>query len=373
MRKSKILALLLLINLSYNVLAREKVKLHGLMLAETIVSNVDQTAATRFPNTNNLGYSTFCFPRANLGLDIKNNNNLYFYSNFNFRDSCGYGAKNDEWTFRKFGITDELYITMNNNTQNLSAKFGIQYIPFGIYDRHSIPATLPQLLSQTQAAGLTLTWKIHKLTLTPYLITAKTKAPSKQFINNFGFNLNYSTPAITIDAGIIYNMAASVNHIIHKHGTYINPLSSNYRQAVPGLALNIDLKHARWFTGLSLVSALQKFSNSDLAYKNTGAIPTAMLVKIGRENQILDYNLTTAISYQQSWQAVNIRGNNNNLGLPKTRWSFDLTHKFNKSLLFGAHLIMERSYLNTDKTSITGLFTVKYTFDLPIALNYEKL
>jgi len=342
----------------------------GLFLGEIIYSDTNQTTGYRFSNKQT--YNSFCFPRAILNIDSILNEQLDFHISFNFRESCGYGGKNDEWNFRKFGYTDEGYIKYSTQyaRADVTGALGVMYVPYGDYLRHSIPLSLTQALTQTQAASAVANFKVNNLTLDFFVFNSKTYSGYSNFINNFGVNFLYKphTNSIVKHLKIAYmdNIAGAVNYLVHANNSFTNPLSSNYTRRVPGVACSAKLATNTFFTNIKYTQALKKFARYDLSWQEAGAMPGAVDVTIGQWHTIKTYKACMELAWQNSWQALNIRGNFNQRGLPESRLQANYYVHINSNLILGGHLVVDKDYSllegGSAQTLTSLLASIKLTF-----------
>lgn len=350
-------------------------------MGELIFSNNDEGKGQRFGNPKK-SYSTFCFPRASLYVDAKVNEYADAHFAFNLAPNkmstscaaCGFGKRNDELRFGKYDRIDESYVTFSDKDNHpYYARVGIQYVPYGNYTRNAIPASLTQLMTQTQAAGATFgyTNPDNGLNFAFYGFSAKNKRDGATKINNVGAQAAYikgtDKESTQITLGWMNNIANSVNYIVSSTqccgGTEYNDLNKGYRKMVQGAALSLQHKTTSWDATLQYTTALSKFNSKDIEWKNKGAKPSAALVDAGyrfvafgeRDNRI-------GASYQISTQAVNLKGNGNNAGLPKQRVQADYTIEVLKNFEMGAHAFWDKDYSKnqggTGKSSATILVTM---------------
>ncbi len=355
----------------------DKIKLSGLFMSELIASDHDQNKSGRFDS--NKHYSTFCVPRVNLYAAANMNEWTTVHTGFNFAptttcSACGFGSKNDAFRFTKYEKIDEANIMFANLDQSpYFAKIGIHYLNYGHYSPNSIPATFTQLLTQTQAAGITLGYinQENGLNASVFSFTDKTKRGSTMKISNVGTQVGYiiddelGKTEITLDW--LRNIASSVNYIISSNSTCcgkeLNPLNKSYRKAVSGLSFSTKKQILNWDTTIQITSALTKFHKGDVNWKESGAKPAAALIDIGyRFKAFGEKQNRIGASYQRSTQAVNIKGTNLRCGLPEHRIQGDYTIEAWKNIEFGVHLILDKDYKKksrgTGKTSLTSLVTL---------------
>lgn len=361
----------------------EKIRLSGLLMGELIASDHDAGAPQRFREGKNKKYSTFCFPRASLYLDAKISDWTQAHIALNLApakiskscSACGFGRKNDELRFGKYDKIDESYVTFSNMAQSpYYARAGIQYVPYGYYARNTIPATLPQLMTQIQAAGITAGYANNDngMSAAIFSFSGKNNKGGSTKIDNFGAQAGYIKSTEYGDSvatlGWINNIASSVNYIVSSNpmaccGGEQNPLSKGFRKKVAAMSLTLRHEALNWDATLQFTSALSKFHQDDIEWKNKGARPSAGLLDLGykfgafgeRKNRI-------GASYQLSHQAVNLRGNYCSGGLPKQRLQVDYTIEAEKHVELGAHVFWDKDYSKKDdgtsRKGTTGLLTL---------------
>lgn len=355
----------------------ERLHFSGLIMGEIIASSLDQGEPRRFGSKGS--YSTFCFPRAGLYVDADLNDWAIGHSAFNFSPTsccsaaCGFGQKNDEFRFTKFDKVDESYVTFAKFDQSpYYARAGIQYLPFGNYNRHNIPAALPQLLTQTQAAGLTI-GRIGTISPSIYVFSSKSRLGGTQKIGNGGFQLSYFAPYnIELSIDWMYNIAAAVNYLVPPALSTTpatdNALSSGYRKSVSSVCLTAKQQLAAWDGTIQYTHALNKFASDDIAWRNTGAKLKAAMLDLGYNfNSFVSLPSRAGASYQWSDQAVNVRGNGNGLGLPQHRLQADYMVNILPNIETGAHLIWDKDY----RASVGGTGQKSWTMLLTLIAKFR--
>ena len=363
----------------------ERIKVSGLIMGEVILSDHDAGSSRRFSTAPKKNYSTFCFPRASLYIDAQVNTLTQAHLALNFApdkisnvcSACGFGKKNDELRFGKYNKIDESYVTFGNLAESqYYARIGIQYVPYGYYTRNTIPATLPQLMTQTQAAGATTGYSNDNgMNLAIFIFSGKNKTGGSTKIDNVGTQIGYiksteeSNSLVTL--GWMNNIANSVNYLVSSSSTCCgkesNPLSNGYRKRVQGMSLTLHHQELNWDTTLQLTSALSKFNPGDIAWKGKGAKPSAGLIDLGyrfeafgkRKNRI-------GTSYQLSNQAINIKGNSYGAGLPKQRIQGDYTIEINPNVELGTHIFWDKDYPKNDSGTSKKGTTVLLTMSVKL-------
>jgi hypothetical protein len=358
-------------NQTYNFASEEwikKLKISGLIMGETIFSDDNAGNAGRFSKDKKKNYSTFCFPRASLYVDAEINPLTTAHLALNFApnkmgsscSACGFGRKNDELRMTKYGNLDESYVTFTDSIEpKYYARAGIQYLPYGNYQRNIIPATLTQLLTQTQSAGLTIGY-IHEsgVNIAVYSFSGKKKQDKPTTINNFGGQIQHqredtnSTDQFSL--GWTNNIANSVNYIVSTSETCCgkekNPLNSGYKKAVPAISASYKRKQSSWDFAVQFTSALTGFNSNDIKWKTQGAKPSAALIDLGYNfNSFGEKQTRIGASVQASKESLNIKGNDFGSGLPKLRFQGDYTIEVQKNVEFGTHIFWDKDYAKKDK------------------------
>jgi hypothetical protein len=359
----------------------DKIKLSGLLMGELIASNTDQNNSRRFYGDKT--YSAFCVPRVVLYAIANVNEWTNAHVGFNLAQStgcsaCGYGGKNDPFRFNKYKKIDEAIVTFANVDQSpYFAKVGIQYLNYGQYSPNTIPATFTQLLTQTQAVGITLGYfnKENGINASVYSFSDKVKKGSTSKIENGGAQIGYKYSEESFKTDItldwLSNIASAVNYIVSPSSTCCgmqsNPLNGSYRKKVPGLSFSAKTQIFNFDITVQATSALVKFYNGDIAWNNTGAKPAAALIDFGYNFKAFYEKLNRiGVSYQRSFQALNVKGNGLGKGLPEHRVQGDYTIEAWKNIEFGTHIIWDQDYNKevggTGKNSLTSLITLIVKF-----------
>lgn len=346
----------------------ERLSFSGLFMGEVIYSNRNQCPVTRF--NSHRSYSTFCFPRANLYVDATLNEWVKAHMGFRFVGSCGFGSKNDEQRFFRFGERiDDSYITISNPARtNAWGRLGIQHLPYGDFERNMIPATLPQLLTQSQVGGLQFGYHLpHHFEVTGFVFSGKKKFNGTEKILNGGAQIGWHTSDDISDLhwtlDWMYNIAGGVNYIVHMgRDNPKNPLYSGYRRAVGGIHTGLKGHLCNWDGKLQYTTALQKFNDQDLLWQGQGAKPAAWLAELGYTLHVLpERPIRLNVNYQHSYQSVNVRGPN--LGLPKSRIQGGVMVDVFPELQTGVQVVHDKDYATskggTGLSSTTALLMVK--------------
>ena len=355
----------------------KRINLSGLLMGELILSNYNQSASGRFSDKRS--YQTFCFPRANLNVDAEINDWSKVHMTFNFRSSCGYGGKNDEWAFANFGTTSESYVDLGNaEVANYTGRIGFQYLPYGAYTRNTIPASLSQLLTQSQVAGASGFAKLSEnFDLAAFIFSGKKKRNDSIKIRNFGAQVfgdfALYTAKIKATVGYMYNIAGGVNFLYYESSSSTaNALQNGYRKRVPGLSATIDAEFLDdWSINFRYTGAFERFDALDVSWSNHGAKPKAFVFGGAKELEVKmfdsELNSRIAASYQISKEAVNVRGIGLGRGLPKRRLQLGYILELNKYFETGIHFISDKDYVVSEGGTNRSSFTTLLSMSLNVA------
>lgn len=350
-----------------NVKWAERIKISALFMGEAIASSYNEGKNTRFSEKKS--YSTFCFPRASLYLDADLDKWAKAHFAFKMVGSCGFGSKNDENSFLKFKDAEESYIDIGNlEFLPYYSRIGIQFVDYGSYERNVVPITLTQAMTQTQAAAITVGYQNldNGLQASVYSFSGKKKRNGATKIVNGGIHLGYDSEQLKIALDWMSNIAGGVNYIVHQgSSSQKNPLNEfGYRKRVAGVSTSVQAFYKKLDVTIQYTTALSNFHLDDLSFNNKAAKPAAWLVDAGCSFPLIkDHNSRLGASYQQSRQAVNIRGLGYKRGLPKSRTQLDYTVDLWQDAQVGAHMVWDRDYKiaqgGTGAKSWTFLGTLK--------------
>lgn len=347
---------------------QQGLQLSGLLLGEAIFSNFNQSAK-RFSEKRS--YNILCFPRGNIYVDGRANAWTTGHLAFNFRSSCGFGSKNDEASSRKFDKVDEAFARFQNpSNPDYYAQVGIQYLPYGDYPRNVIPSSFTHLLSQTHDGAIVVGTAYETgFNATGFVFNGKKKLYGAPVIHNGGASVSYQLHRDDYFASVhldwMANIAGGVNHLVAGCGCSSgNPLANGYRRFVGGLHLSLKSRYKQMDTTFQLTSAMNHFDVNDMRWQNRGARPKAFYLDSGYSfNGLFNKPMRVGGSLQQSFQAINVKGNGLVNGLPKYRIQMDISISPFENSHLGAHLIWDKDYstLNegTGRSSLTGMLTLK--------------
>lgn len=249
---------------------------------------------------------------------------------------------------------DEAYVTIGNLAK--APVFGVagrQYIPFGVYTRHSLVPSLTMLLEETQATAANIGFALPMgLYGHAYAFRGRNDAASGgRNVGNWGGNLGYaytSNPnwGLKVDAGYLDNMS-DVDQISNAMAVTGGGNGNTQSSQVDAFAGHANLRVGPFNLIGDYVSALTSFNAANLGYNGRGARPSAVDGTAaynfkafgGRKNNI-------SLSYQQSWQSVS-------LAMPKNRWqaTYGVGILKDTNLVFA--LVRDKHY-DTDSGSVNG-------------------
>jgi hypothetical protein len=360
-----------------------RITLSGLVQAYGVIADQDQfslNGPVRFPTDGSRFMSDIYLSRANVYVDADVNKwtstHIALNSNgiFGGEATDSYGALYDESAFRKFGIVDEANIVMGNFDESpIYARVGRFYARYGWYQRNVIPATLTQMLTQTQVNGV----EIGFADVSGFNGSAaafrglRQHITGKTTVNNFTAQLGYGMDqgvwggAMSVD--FIYNMVdvnAISQTVIDNHGGDLY-----HNNTAPGLSVDLKAHYTQFdFVG-SYTTALAKFGSSDLPYETATrrAFPSAFLVGLGYSFPMAGYDSHLGVNYQMSFQTSGVPGQANGIvtGMPEYRVQGDYNVNVwkNTDLQFTVHWDRDTDTpQGTGRNVVAGLIGVSAKF-----------
>ncbi len=334
----------------------DHIRLGGLILFETIVSNFDQ-GGSRFDNKKI--FSTFCHPRTNIFIETRANPWLKGFFSLAFSGTCGYGAQNDEGRFRKNPRPiDEAVLHFGHKTQPWYMNAGVTYLPYGQYQRHMVPATFTQLLSQSQALTAEIGYSNESISAAGYIFRGSN---TKNNLSNGGLRLRYQVNtqnigAWQIIADWIYDMPTAVNYIAYQRsgaGT-----EKGFDHHASGATLTLKNILGAWSYVIQYSSALKNFDVTSTTFDR----PSALSITTDYQHTIQGIDAKLGLSGHQSFRARLVGPG----GLPKYRLHAYWILTPWKNLWTGLHMVWDKDYSTssggTNQKSITGLVTASVFF-----------
>ena len=203
---------------------------------------------------------------------------------------------------------NEAYISIKNlKSSPFYLRLGRQYLPFDNYFMHPVVMPLTQRLAETRETALQLGFvdqsgfsgSIYAFKGLPkYNETSKTYN-----FNDFGVALEYSNKThpwnFNLGAGYLNNMANTgmvADSISHR-------AEKGYHNRVGGLSLYLDLISGQFNVGGHYVSALRRFSASDVSFTKDaltrGARSSAAMLTTGYKFKIMDK--TSKVNLFYNW------------------------------------------------------------------------
>lgn len=337
----------------FTIIHPPSVKLSGLITIEGIFSNYNQTLS-RFGD--NRAFNVICIPRSNLYVFTQLSEWVYTHTALAFRCSCGYGAQNDEGNFRQFPrpVDEATILIANPEKSAFFSTIGISYIPFGLYQRNMIPATITQLLSQTQAATI-LTGFTFGNGFSSAFYLFKNPSNKSAHIENGGISLSYTIKYrygyLSIIGDWLYNMSNTINYIV-KNKYYSSKHANGYSFTVESTYNSFDA--TLQFVTSSKSFDVRKLNDNTIVF----AKPAGLTFDIGFNHSFFARKARLGISFQRSWESTYI----GLAGLPQSRIHGSWQYEIWKYIKLGFHGVFDYDYskksAGTGRHSVTGLIMV---------------
>jgi hypothetical protein len=232
-------------------------------------------------------------------------------------------------------IPDEAYITIGNFAKSpLYFRAGREYLRYGHYERNVVPASLVQLMTQTQADAVELGFvDVSGFNGSAYAFRSEPRNETE--INNFGLQIGYvwqnGPMGVDVTADFLYDVSA-VN--------YINSFVSAHTASTRESGVNLSaIGHYEQFDGVAqFTSSLGSYSLSTLTYNGSGAQPMSWLVGLGYTLSLSHNNDShVGVNYQQTQEALGIH-------LPRYRVQGDFRWEVWKNTEVGFYLWYDKDY-----------------------------
>lgn len=337
--------------------------------------NVDGNLANKSPttygvNNNSQTTSSIQIPNANVFIDAnvsdwtKAHVGLVYGQNmtdFNLLRSGAYTYSELTDSDNSVGF-DEAYVTLGNFAKSpFYLKVGQQFLPFGDYKPYQdITPSLTQVLSQVNDVAATTGFVSTKgfngsvFALNGINKYSDTGSANSNTVRNYGASLGFanSVRQAQYNLGVQYlrNMADVTAMRYYLGNTAVHAQGDTYVNQVSALAANADVKYKALDLGLKYVSAMNKFSQSDLTAlsggETVGAKPAAWGVDTGVSFPVLNHDSRFGLGYQGSYQAANIAiaDGSSTAYMPQKRYLANYTFNVSKYTDIGLEVRHDSAY-----------------------------
>lgn len=368
-----------LLNRNYNEMFSQsdyftRIRVSGLLKSYALVSSVNPEIGRFYKDDVS---SDLFLSRANVYVDAKVNEwvNAHVALSFLPADHAGIKSRDDEVSYRKFGILDEAVVTVGDFSQYPTyLRVGVGYARYGRYERNNLPMSLTQVLTQTQGALVELGFVDGTTGFNGavYAFNGGKKAPTSiPNINNFGVQLGYCFSqdnwGVDVTADYMYNIAGTVNALV-------DALNPSYEHVVGGAHVAANMYFDQFDGAVQFTTAVRKFGTASAVSPDQR--PAAALVDVGYNFPLAGYPSRLGISYQHSFDArlvgtefaepITTIGSGGDesaaLGLPQNRVQGNLTLEVCKNTQVGLHVVWDNPYSAHGgaraKASTTGLLSL---------------
>jgi hypothetical protein len=251
---------------------------------------------------------------------------------------------------------DQAYLTYTNPKQpELTFMAGRLYVPFGVFESHTVSDPLVLEVGETQESALQLDYDAGEVGLSFYLFNGVSNESSNSGddkAEQFGFNVNYGMKK---DDAHITARFGYISSIADADAFADLPNVDTLDSYVAGVNLHLGYARGPVSVNLEYVGANSKFDVTELDYKGDGAQPTAYLLDVGYDTEVAGKPATLGISLQ---------GTEDALGLPEERLALSLSMDVMENASLGFEWTHDKDYDTSASSVVSGLNGSGKTADL---------
>jgi hypothetical protein len=233
---------------------------------------------------------------------------------------------------------DQAFFTVGNTEEYpiyLSA--GRMYVPFGNYETNLVSDTLALEIGETREAAIQVGFAKDNWHGSGYVFNGDVDESGDDRVENFGFNIGYAMAGEdnALDVGLSWINSLSDSDGIE--GTVTAPI----RDYVSGYSVHGVYRTGPWSFIGEYLSATEDFQAGELAWKGTGAEPSAYNLEVGYDFEAFGgRESNVALAFQGTDEALA-------LGLPEHK----LLAGFSTTLYENTSLALE--YARADDYSVS--------------------
>jgi hypothetical protein len=251
---------------------------------------------------------------------------------------------------------DQAYITYTHPKQpEVTFMAGRFYVPFGVFESHTVSDPLVLELGETQESALQLDYDADDLGFTFYIFNGESNEFSSSGddkAEQYGFNVNYGVKKNDADITARFGYISSIADAdAFSDLPNVNSLDSY----VAGINLYLGYARGPVSVNLEYVGANSKFDVTELDYKGDGAQPTAYLLDVGYD---------TEVSGKPASLGISLQGTEDALGLPQERLTLSLSMDVMENTSLGFEWTHDKDYESSASSVVSGLNGSGKTADL---------
>jgi hypothetical protein len=241
----------------------------------------------------------------------------------------GITAKPNEWTTGRITYKyeenktplsiDDAYITLGNLDKTPGyLKIGQFVVPFGNFTSHMNSDPLTLVMGEAAEKALLIGFEMNGAYASVFSFNGATNDDTNDTIDHFGANAGFAKKMETMgfDVGVSYisdiGDTGTISEIVP------NGPNTNY-DYVDGFGAHLVVNMGPAFFIGEYITALDNFKVEHFPYKGDGAEPKAWNVEAGLTLNTMGQDLTFALGYQGTDEAVGLKDPRSGIQLPETR------------------------------------------------------
>ena len=234
---------------------------------------------------------------------------------------------------------DTATVTVQQPDAPFSATGGIMTVAFGTYETNLISDPMTLDIGEVGATALQIDMEVGGVTASGFVFKGANERGGHDRIANYGFSVGFAFE------GDGFELGASAGYIndIAEAGAFqdSDEFDAAEGDAVAGAHASIAAKWGPLSLTGEYVSALTSFEDAELAFRSSGAKPSAWSVEAAVTFEMMKAEIVAAASYQQTKQAVN-------LGLPESRYLIGASVGIVEGVSVGAEMAFDSDYSEAD-------------------------
>jgi hypothetical protein len=241
----------------------------------------------------------------------------------------GITAKPNEWTTGRLTYkyeenktplsVDDAYIVLGNLDKSPGyLKMGQFVVPFGNFTSHMNSDPLTLVMGETVEKAVLLGFEMNGAYASIFSFNGATNEDTNDTIDHFGARAGFAKKMEKMS----FDVGASYLSDIGDTGTISAKVPNGPNTAydyVDGLGVHLVANMGPAFLIGEYIMALDNFKKEHFAYKGEGAEPQAWNLEAGLTFNTMGQNLTLAVGYQGTDEAVGLKDPRSGMQLPASR------------------------------------------------------
>lgn len=241
----------------------------------------------------------------------------------------GITAKPNEWTTgrltykyeeNKFPLAvDDAYVVLGNlNKSPAYLKLGQFVVPFGNFTSHMNSDPLTLTMAETPEKAALLGFDMNGAYASVFGFNGSTNEDMNDTIDHYGANVGFTKKMATMSFNVGASYLSDIGDTTTISKKVPNGPNTDY-DYVSGVGAHLIVNMGPAFLIGEYITALDKFKANYFAYQGEGAEPKAWNVEAGLTFNTMGQNLTLALGYQGTDEAIGLKDPRSGMQLPASR------------------------------------------------------